>query len=76
MAQPIKLVIDTDPGVDDAISILMALAVPEVEVVGLEQATPHLMPGTHILAAIVDAALPKLYFFRLHQLNKFPLSSR
>ena len=30
----------------------------------------------HILAAIFDAALPELYFFRLHQLNKFPLSGR
>ena len=48
----------------------------EVEVVGLEQATPHFMPCTHILAAIFDAALPELYFFRLHQLNKFPLSGR
>ncbi len=35
MVQPIRLVIDTDPGVDDAIAILMALAAPEVEVVGL-----------------------------------------
>ena len=30
-----RLIIDTDPGVDDAVSILMALANPEVEVVGL-----------------------------------------
>ncbi len=35
MVQPIKLVIDTDPGVDDAVAILMALAAPKVEVVGL-----------------------------------------
>ena len=35
MVQPIKLIIDTDPGVDDAVAILMALAAPEVEVVGL-----------------------------------------
>ena len=35
MVQPIKLIIDTDPGVDDAIAILMALAAPEVEVLGL-----------------------------------------
>ena len=35
MTQPIKLMIDTDPGVDDAIAILMALASPEVEIVGL-----------------------------------------
>lgn len=30
-----KLIIDTDPGVDDAIAILLALAAPDVEVVGL-----------------------------------------
>ena len=35
MTEPIKLLIDTDPGVDDAIAILMALAAPNVEVVGL-----------------------------------------
>ena len=35
MVQPIRLIIDTDPGVDDAIAILMALASPDVEVVGL-----------------------------------------
>ncbi|MCI0863591.1 MAG: nucleoside hydrolase, partial [Chloroflexi bacterium] len=33
--QPVKLIIDTDPGVDDAIAILMALASPDVEVLGL-----------------------------------------
>ena len=35
MAEPTKLIIDTDPGVDDAVAILMALAVPEVEILGL-----------------------------------------
>ncbi len=35
MVRPIRLIIDTDPGVDDAIAILMALASPDVEVVGL-----------------------------------------
>lgn len=35
MTRPTKLIIDTDPGVDDAIAILMALAAPDVEVVGL-----------------------------------------
>ena len=35
MVQLIKIIIDTDPGVDDAVAILMALAAPEVEVVGL-----------------------------------------
>ena len=35
MTELTKLVIDTDPGVDDAIAILMALGAPEVEIVGL-----------------------------------------
>ncbi len=32
---PLRLVLDTDPGVDDAVAILMALAAPGVEVVGV-----------------------------------------
>ncbi len=32
---PKKIIIDTDPGVDDAMAILLALKSPEVEVVGL-----------------------------------------
>ena len=35
MPEPIRLLIDTDPGVDDAIAILMALASSDIEVVGL-----------------------------------------
>ena len=35
MVQPTRLLIDTDPGVDDAVAILMALASPDVETVGL-----------------------------------------
>ncbi|NQW23791.1 MAG: nucleoside hydrolase [SAR202 cluster bacterium] len=35
MFVPARLVIDTDPGVDDAVAILMALASPDVEIVGL-----------------------------------------
>ena len=35
MVQPARLIIDTDPGVDDAVAILMALASPDVEIVGL-----------------------------------------
>ncbi|MEE8466175.1 MAG: nucleoside hydrolase [Dehalococcoidia bacterium] len=35
MVRPVRLIIDTDPGVDDAIAILMALASPDVEIVGL-----------------------------------------
>ena len=32
---PTKVIIDTDPGVDDALALLLALASPELEVVGI-----------------------------------------
>ena len=32
---PLRLLLDTDPGVDDAIAILMALGAPQAEVIGL-----------------------------------------
>ena len=35
MANPRKIIIDTDPGQDDAVAILLALASPELEVLGL-----------------------------------------
>jgi len=35
MTTPAKTIIDTDPGVDDAIAILMALACPWLEILGL-----------------------------------------
>ena len=35
MANPRKIIIDTDPGQDDAVAILLALASPEVEVLGI-----------------------------------------
>lgn len=33
--EPKKIIIDTDPGIDDAMAILLALRSPEVEVIGL-----------------------------------------
>ncbi|XP_061357919.1 probable uridine nucleosidase 2 [Gastrolobium bilobum] len=35
MAEPKKIIIDTDPGIDDAMAIFLALQSPEVEVIGL-----------------------------------------
>ena len=32
---PKKIIIDTDPGVDDAMAILFALSSPELDVIGL-----------------------------------------
>src|SRR5258706_4308980 len=34
-AMPRPIIIDTDPGIDDAVAILLALASPELEVLGL-----------------------------------------
>ncbi|KAB5548543.1 hypothetical protein DKX38_011949 [Salix brachista] len=34
-AEPKKIIIDTDPGIDDAMAIFLALRSPEVEVIGL-----------------------------------------
>ena len=35
MASPQKLIIDTDPGQDDAVAILLALASPEIDLLGI-----------------------------------------
>ena len=35
MTEPRKIIIDTDPGVDDAMAIFYALSSPELDVVGL-----------------------------------------
>ena len=58
MAQPIKLMIDTDPGVDDAIAILMALAAREVEVVGMTSVggNARLARTTRNTLAVLQAA--------------------
>lgn len=33
--QPVKILIDTDPGIDDAMAVLYAALAPEVDLVGL-----------------------------------------
>src|SRR5262245_5650741 len=35
MPQPQKIIIDTDPGQDDAVAIMLALASPELDVLGI-----------------------------------------
>ncbi len=35
MSQPRKIIIDTDPGQDDAVAILLALASPEIDLLGI-----------------------------------------
>src|SRR5690606_1469204 len=35
MTGPRKIIIDTDPGQDDAVAILLALASPELEILGI-----------------------------------------
>lgn len=51
-----RIIIDTDPGVDDAIAILMALAAPSVEVAGITVVggnVPHAR-GLHNSLALLD----------------------
>jgi inosine-uridine nucleoside N-ribohydrolase len=35
MTQPVKMIIDTDPGIDDAMAIFYAAAAPDIELLGL-----------------------------------------
>src|SRR5436853_223051 len=41
---PRPIIIDTDPGTDDAVAILLALAAPELEVLGLVAVAGNLPP--------------------------------
>ena len=52
------LLIDTDPGIDDAVAIALALASPEVNVIGLTT-----VGGNSGLAATTRNALRLLEFF-------------
>jgi purine nucleosidase len=56
MARPI--VIDTDPGIDDAVAILLALASPELEVLGLVTVAGNvpLAATTHNALAVLELA--------------------
>jgi inosine-uridine nucleoside N-ribohydrolase len=58
MGRPIKVIIDTDPGVDDAIALLMALACPSVDVVGLTTVGGNvpLARGTRNALALLEYA--------------------
>jgi inosine-uridine nucleoside N-ribohydrolase len=58
MGRPIKVIIDTDPGVDDAIALLMALACSSVDVVGLTTVGGNipLARGTRNALALLEYA--------------------
>ena len=45
MAMPRKVIIDCDPGIDDAIALCMALAAPEVEVVAVTAVGGNVPPA-------------------------------
>ena len=65
MARPI--IIDTDPGIDDAVAILLALAAPELEVLGLVAVAGNLPLGGDRCATRAPSsswpAAPKLPVF-------------
>ena len=56
-AVPDPVVIDTDPGVDDAIALLMALSCPQLEVVGLTTTAGNVPigPATRNALAILES---------------------
>jgi inosine-uridine nucleoside N-ribohydrolase len=58
MTKPVRLIIDTDPGVDDAVAILMALAAPVADVVGLTTVggNVNLARATRNALALLQAA--------------------
>lgn len=55
---PRRVIIDTDPGIDDAVAILLALASPELEVLGLATVAGNvpLAATTHNALAVLDLA--------------------
>ena len=58
---PLRLILDTDPGVDDAIAILMALAAPQAEVLGLTTVggnVPRARATRNALALLQTAGRP------------------
>ena len=59
----LRLVLDTDPGVDDAIAILLALAAPEAEVLGLTTLggnVPRARATRNALALLQAAGRPEV----------------
>lgn len=58
MGSPVKLIIDTDPGVDDAIALLLALAWPQLELMGVTTVGGNvpLARSTRNALAILDYA--------------------
>ncbi len=58
MGGPVKLIIDTDPGVDDAVALLMALSSPQLELTGITTVGGNvpLARSTRNALAILDYA--------------------
>lgn len=63
---PTKVIIDTDPGVDDALAILLALASPELDVVGITTVCGNVPvgQGTKICSVCcIFSTLPRDYWW-------------
>ncbi len=64
---PRRVVVDTDPGIDDALAILLALRSPEVNVVGLTVVAGNVVvdQGTQNALAVLGAAgVPQIPVYR------------
>ncbi len=71
-----QIIIDTDPGVDDAIAILMALAAPSVEVAGVTVVggnVPHARGLRNVLALLDFVGRPGI---PVHRGSSRPLAGR
>ncbi len=60
---PRPIIIDTDPGQDDAIAILLALASPELEVLGITAVAAVLSPPDPF--SMIAMILPTILLYEL-----------
>ena len=64
MTHPRKIIIDTDPGQDDAIALLTAFASPEIEVLGVCTVAGNVpLPLTTTVVPLTVLSLASAMFF-------------
>lgn len=71
MASKQKIIIDCDPGIDDALAIAMALASPQLEILGLT-----IVAGNRSLAKNTSNALKILEYFKREEIPVYEGASK
>ena len=61
--QPLNIIIDTDPGIDDAIALLLALASPELNILGVTTVAGNIpqngtFANAHKILSLANARIP------------------